>query len=409
MRIFLSAVSGQFKACRDALGSDLRAVGAEVVVQEDFTQHGASLLEKLEGYISSCDRIIALVGDAYGFEPEETARPAGGARRSYTQWEYYLAKGERLDGSRQAPKDIFLYIGSAEFLAMHPVSQSAEARGLQQQFIQEVLGSGKDRNQFGLLHELRALVLRDGFSLQRREPQARKLPYSSLGDLFKGRQHILVELQERLHQHPGRALVIYGPAGVGKTRLTTEYALRQEAQYRALLSVGADSREALERNLAALCGAGVLNLAEREAKEQEVQVAAVQRWLSEHSGWLLILDNADTREAAEAVEELLPRLRGGHVIITSRLSDWGGSVETVELELLSEEAAVEFLLERTKNRRVNDLGDSDSGSWLKSWRGWHWGWSRREHSYANGAVRLTTTSSAGVRENKRFASGTMHG
>jgi hypothetical protein len=82
MKIFLSAVSGQFKACRDALRSDLSAVGAEVVVQEDFQQYGASLLEKLERYIGSCDRIIALVGDAYGFEPEETVRPIGQPRRS---------------------------------------------------------------------------------------------------------------------------------------------------------------------------------------------------------------------------------------------------------------------------------------------------------------------------------------
>jgi len=135
MKIFLSAVSGQFKACRDALRSDLSDVGAEVVVQEDFQQHGASLLEKLERYIASCDRIIALVGDAYGFEPEETARPAGQPRRSYTQWEYYFAIGERLDGSRQPPKDIFLYIGSPEFLAMNPVSQAEDAAQLQQEFI----------------------------------------------------------------------------------------------------------------------------------------------------------------------------------------------------------------------------------------------------------------------------------
>src|ERR1700738_4810316 len=32
-------------------------------------------LESPLRYIGSCDRIIALVGDAYGFEPEETARP----------------------------------------------------------------------------------------------------------------------------------------------------------------------------------------------------------------------------------------------------------------------------------------------------------------------------------------------
>ena len=44
---------------------------------------------------------------AYGFQPEETARPAGQPGRSYSQWEYFFAMGERLDGSRQAPKQIF--------------------------------------------------------------------------------------------------------------------------------------------------------------------------------------------------------------------------------------------------------------------------------------------------------------
>ena len=100
MKIFLSAVSSQFKACRDALRSDLSAVGAEVVIQEDFQQHGFSLLEKLEQYIASCDRVIALIGDGYGGELEQPARPAGRPRCSYTQWEYCFARGERLDGDR---------------------------------------------------------------------------------------------------------------------------------------------------------------------------------------------------------------------------------------------------------------------------------------------------------------------
>jgi hypothetical protein len=40
------------------------------------------------------------------------------------------------------------------------------------------------------------------------------------------------------------------------------------------------------------------------------RLAAVFRWLSEHSGWLLILDNADTPEAAAEVEKTLPTTRG---------------------------------------------------------------------------------------------------
>jgi tetratricopeptide (TPR) repeat protein len=359
MKIFLSAVSGQFRACRDALRSDLSAVGAEVVVQEDFQQHGGSLLEKLEGYIASCDRIIALVGDAYGFEPDEIARPANRSRRSYTQWEYFFALGERLDGTRQPHKDIFLYFASPEFLAMHAVKQTNDAAELQAEFIQTLQRSGKDWNQFSALHELRALVLRDGFRLRDRVPQPGNLPYTSLGRLFKGREHVLSELLDRLQQNPGRALVIHAQAGVGKTRLTIEYALRHEAAYSALLMVGADSPEALKRNLAALCGAQVLNLPEREAKEQEVKVAGALRWLDEHHGWLLILDKADTREAAEAVEALLPRLQAGHVVVTSRLSDWSSSVESLELDFLGADAAVEFLLERTKNRRAADASDDD--------------------------------------------------
>jgi hypothetical protein len=56
MRILISGVSSQCKACRDQVASDLRAVGAEVKVQEDFQQYGGTLLEKLQDYITGCDR-----------------------------------------------------------------------------------------------------------------------------------------------------------------------------------------------------------------------------------------------------------------------------------------------------------------------------------------------------------------
>ena len=135
-------------------------------MQEDFQQHGASLLKKLECYIASCDRIIALVGDAYCCEPDETARPAGQPRRSYTQWEYFFGMGARLDGSRQSSKDIFFYLASQEFLAMNAFAQPDCVAYLQQKFIEELCRSGQDRNQFGSLDQLRALVLRDGFRLK---------------------------------------------------------------------------------------------------------------------------------------------------------------------------------------------------------------------------------------------------
>jgi hypothetical protein len=51
--------------------------------------------------------------------------------------------GERLDGSRQPPKNFFLYFASPEFLAMHAVSQAGDAAQLQQEFIKELHLSGK--------------------------------------------------------------------------------------------------------------------------------------------------------------------------------------------------------------------------------------------------------------------------
>lgn len=168
MKIFLSAVTRQFKQCRDELASDLRAVGAEVVVQEEFQQYGGSLLVKLESYIASCDRVIALIGDAYGWEPEETARPKNRPRRSYSQWEVFFALGERLTNPQQPPKDLYLYFATPDFLAQNVVIQQADAEALQRDFVAELHRSGQDWNEFHSVDRLRALALRDGFSLAER-------------------------------------------------------------------------------------------------------------------------------------------------------------------------------------------------------------------------------------------------
>jgi hypothetical protein len=166
MKIFLSAVSAQFKECRDALASDLRAVGAEVVVQEDFQQQGRTLLEKLERYIAGCDRVIALIGDAYGFEPDPVATP-GLPQRSYSQWEYRFAQGERLVTGQEPAIDTYVYFGSQAFLTSRPVAQESGAMLRQKNFVADVRQTGKDWSEFGSIDELRALVLRDGFRMSR--------------------------------------------------------------------------------------------------------------------------------------------------------------------------------------------------------------------------------------------------
>ena len=105
----------------------------------------------------------------------------------------------------------------------------------------------------------------------------------------------------------------------------------------------------------------MLDLAEHGAQEEEVRVAAALRWLRDHPGWFLILDNVDTEAAVGAVEQLLARLHGGQVLITSRLSRFSDVVEPLELDVLSPEDGAEFLLEKTKpdGRRGRKRVDGD--------------------------------------------------
>jgi tetratricopeptide (TPR) repeat protein len=190
---------------------------------------------------------------------------------------------------------------------------------------------------------------------KRRKPQ--NLPFLSLGSLFKGRDQYLLELHQTLskrrngHAAPVAIQALHGLGGVGKTRTAIEYAWTYFAEYSALFYVFADSPANLRSHLAALSGPGVLNLPEANQEKEEIRLGVVLRWLQERSGWLLILDNVDTPEAAAAVEQVLPQLRNGSVLITSRLTEWGGGVEPLELGVLDRQAAAAFLLERTAGKR----------------------------------------------------------
>jgi tetratricopeptide (TPR) repeat protein len=192
-------------------------------------------------------------------------------------------------------------------------------------------------------------------------PPLHNLPFPTLGPLFTGRDEALRHLEESL-AHPGGAAAIvqseaiYGLGGIGKTRLAVEHAWRCGHRYTAAWFVQADSPENLRRGLGALAGPNLLHLPEWQASEEAV-VGAVLRWLREHPGWLVILDNVDTKEAASAVREILPFLSGGRVLLTSRLSRWPPDLRKQELETMTPADAVRFLLQRTETEREKATDD----------------------------------------------------
>jgi hypothetical protein len=196
------------------------------------------------------------------------------------------------------------------------------------------------------------------------------LPYASLGKLFVGRDNFLNELRHRIlsrmdGDRQARPVAISqtarqaisGLGGIGKTRLAVEYALRYSEDYSALLFVVADSPEHLRKGFGEL--ALILDIKEvASQQDEEVRFAAALRWLMEHPGWCLIFDNVDDESAASACEQLASKLYGGHIIITTRLTQWSKSgIETLDLDVLDRQSAKALLLARTTRRFMTRKDD----------------------------------------------------
>ncbi|MFO0776825.1 MAG: DUF4062 domain-containing protein [Nitrospira sp.] len=357
--VFLSAVSSEFKQERVQLENWLERKGLHVSSQEKFNQGDSTLWKKLHDEVARCQAVICIIGAEPGW-PSGGELPQGAPERSWSQWEFWLAWGEAPWSPPRRDK-VFVFV-PADLVQRMEKARSAvggddgrlRALDRQQAHIDKVKQTGKHYSIFVDADDLikQCLVL-DLPTIARAKPN--NLPYGSLGSLFKGRDKMLEELHHQLtraeSQTPRSAKhVIHGQGGVGKTRLAVEYALRYAADYQALLFLTADKPESLRANLAAFCGPRILRLDEQDAKEEEIRVNAVLRWFQTHQGWLLIIDNVDTPEAA-AVEELVGTIGSGTVLITSRLTNWSAEIQPRELDVLSPEAAASFLLERTKDWR----------------------------------------------------------
>jgi len=378
--IFLSTVSAEFRRYRDALRHSLERPNVTVKVQEDFIVTGTETLDLLDEYIRHCDAVIHLVGDMTGAMAQAPSVAAirgrypdlgsrlpaadclepGGPSLSYTQWEAWLAlyHGKRLIIAAPEPgveRDAAYRRDPAQQAAQQAhlarLAQVERYPGFQfrspDQFAAEVWRSG-----------LLDLVIEAGL--------VRKivnLPYKSLETLFKGRDSLLADLAQHFgpvlqrNDRPAVVKALTGLGGIGKTRLALEYAWQHIGDYAVLLLVGADSPQALDRNLAALCAKTMLDLPEQSETDEARQRDAALNWFNQHAGWLLILDNIDTEAAAGAAMALAPKLTGGHVLLTSRVTNWSGGIKAMPVGLLRPEAATDFLLSRSDGKRRPQADD----------------------------------------------------
>lgn len=377
--LFISCVSNEFAHYRDAMRRDFARPNLTAKIQEDFYAGGMPTLQKLDEYIRNCDAVIHLCGDMTGslanpvsleyiknkYPDFATRFPAlapiinGEEQLSYTQWEAWLAAYH---------KKILLIAKPTQEAPRHSTYRlDAGQQHQQEQHIGRLRKHGSyDEIKFSTTDELIKELYRSSLlELFAKLPKTKpiNLPYHSIGDLFKGREDEMNKLFNSLtaaHSQPAAIIgnTIHGLGGIGKTRMAVEYAWRHEEDYTALLFVTADTPEKLYSGIASLSGKMVLDLSEKDEQEERVRYEAVISWLQQYHGWLLILDNADTKAAAEQAEALFDReLRGGHVLITSRQSHWSKQVSPLMLDVLDDTAAASFLLRRTDGERRKTAED----------------------------------------------------
>jgi tetratricopeptide (TPR) repeat protein len=163
--------------------------------------------------------------------------------------------------------------------------------------------------------------------------------------VFTGREKILQQIAVTFQQGQITALAqtqaISGLGGIGKTQTAIEYAYQYHQNYEAVLWTLADTRESLVSGYVAL--AGLLKLPEKDAKDQAITVKAVLRWLTTHSRWLLILDNADNLTMAR---EFLPSAFSGHILLTTRAQAMGRLAHRIEINTMPPDIGALFLLRR---------------------------------------------------------------
>ena len=187
------------------------------------------------------------------------------------------------------------------------------------------------------------------------------LPYRSIGGLFTGREEILEELGAQVGGDKATAITqaIAGLGGIGKSRLAVEFGWWgfNNEKFGHVFFVSSETPKLINTSLAQLA-TGVLEIAGGDSKEADARKTALA-WLTQNDGWLMIIDNADSEDAAEMVEKLLPQLSRGQVIITSRYKRWSNAVQLRKLKLLAKEEAKGFLLERTRETRIQTDSDEE--------------------------------------------------
>ncbi len=167
---------------------------------------------------------------------------------------------------------------------------------------------------------------------------------------FIGRDELLVQMHETFFaQKSICCLALSGMGGIGKTQIAMEYAYRFCKDYSSVIWINALTLETFHSDLVSL--APLLGLQTHEELDP-----AMQKWLSSHQSWLLILDNI---EDLTLISSFLSAPTG-HVLLTTRSPVTGTIAQNFVIPSLEPEEGTLFLLQRAKLlERTANLNDTN--------------------------------------------------
>lgn len=171
--------------------------------------------------------------------------------------------------------------------------------------------------------------------------------------VFTDREEILITLRTRFTEiqavRQTRILALNGMLGSGKTQIAIEYVHRYKHEYQATLWLKATAwfeatpRHVLKEAIVSL--AETLSFSEQDHVDDKHLFSAFKRWLQQHDGWLLIID--DLRDL-HLMELFIPFQSSGHVLLTTYAQTVGPLVSPIPVPPMTTEDSALFLLRRAR-------------------------------------------------------------
>jgi tetratricopeptide (TPR) repeat protein len=190
------------------------------------------------------------------------------------------------------------------------------------------------------------------------------IPYP-IRSYFVKRDAIFKAIEDSLNA--GKVVAIVRPkmmnssGGIGKTQIAIEYANHHHPQkYKFVFWAKADSYDTFTWELLKI--ASQLKLPEKNALDHSLVARAVERWLKDHSEWLLILDNV---EEPEVVKDFIALSNSGHILLTTRTQALRNiaEIQCIELQKLEPEEGALLLLRRAgriaPNASLDNVPETD--------------------------------------------------